>query len=109
MKIMTNGNKWILTIVTIGFLAIIVRFWGPLSIPVLGIMMITTGYILLREIDKSYKLLGKIILFTGISIIVVSIVSASLLISPGKVGTTTQVVDIPSPTQTIVNSVPARD
>ncbi len=92
-------KRWLLLLILLGILVFIIIFWGPFSIPLLGIMMIIAGYVLLKDVNTSYRIFGKIFLFTGISFIAVSVIVLSFLMPWGGVETQTTIGNLPNLTK----------
>jgi membrane-bound ClpP family serine protease len=91
---MHNKSNWLWIIALIGILIAVIKFLGPLSIPIFGIIMVLAGVVFLKEAKKEHQVFGKIFLFTGITVVLTSIVIVGLLMPWGKTETKTTVVNI---------------
>ncbi len=78
MVALIKDNKWIIILSSIAILAIIV-FLGRFSIPLLGIILIVSGCILRKKGDQRLQIFGKISLFVGIILIIISAIVLSLV------------------------------
>jgi len=63
---------------SMAILAIII-FWSTVSIPILGIILIISGYILRKETNNNLRIVGKISLFSVIALIIISIIFLSFV------------------------------
>ena len=83
------NNKWTWALVLIALVFIVTKSLGPLSIPIIGLIMVIWGYILNKKVADRIRVLGKMILFAGITVVLISLISLSVVMPWG--GTETKI------------------